>query len=69
MLPLLDRGFSEVVWMDSDLLVNGSIRSVLDGIPRDELVITQDSPASGVGEYNHGKPHGRGAGRHTGGFP
>ena len=51
MLPLLDQGFEEVVWLDSDILVNGPLGSLLDRVPAQELVMAQDSPASVVGAY------------------
>ena len=51
MLPLLDQGFGEVVWLDSDILVNGPIGRLLDSVPPEHLVMAQDSPASVVGDY------------------
>ncbi len=34
MLPLLDQGFEEVVWLDSDILVNGPLGGLLDQVRR-----------------------------------
>jgi hypothetical protein len=54
LLPLMARGFDEVVWLDSDLLLNRSLDGVLNGLDPATLLLAQDSKATNVGEYSVG---------------
>ncbi len=49
--PLLDRGFDEAVWLDSDLMLQTPLTRVLDGLSPDTLAVTQDSRATNKGEF------------------
>ncbi len=51
MLPLLSRGFDEVVWLDSDILVERCLDALVDPVSPDVLVIARDTPVIVVGEY------------------
>lgn len=45
LLPLLERGFESVVWLDSDIIVTRDCRSLFTSLPADTLAVTQE-PAS-----------------------
>lgn len=49
--PLLDRGFDEAIWLDSDLMLQTPLARVLDGLPAETLAVTQDSRATNKGEF------------------
>ena len=43
LLELLDEGHKEVIWMDTDVIVNGDFRTLLAGLPPEQLVVTEDT--------------------------
>ena len=46
LLPLLEQGFSEVIWLDSDILVARPCADLLAGVQEDTLVIAQEQVSS-----------------------
>ena len=42
LLPLLDRGYRQVVWVDSDIVVTRDIRHEFSRLPDDTIVVTQE---------------------------
>jgi hypothetical protein len=43
LLHLLDQGFDEVIWIDSDILVTRNIADVLSGLDRETIAVTEDA--------------------------
>lgn len=43
LLCLLDQGFDEVIWIDSDILVTRNIADVLSGLDRETIAVTEDA--------------------------
>lgn len=43
LLTLLDRGFDDVIWIDSDIIVGPGFDTLFDGLPRDVLVVTEEA--------------------------
>jgi hypothetical protein len=44
-MHLIDQGFSEVIWIDSDIIVNRSILPIFSGLKSDTLVATEHTLA------------------------
>jgi Nucleotide-diphospho-sugar transferase len=42
-MHMLDQGYDEVIWIDSDVIVNRNISSVMLGLKSDVLVATEDA--------------------------
>jgi len=43
LLCLLNQGFDEVIWIDSDILVTRNIADVLSGLDRETIAVTEDA--------------------------
>lgn len=50
--PLLARGFREVVWLDSDIILQGSLEPSLAGLDEETLVLAEDTPVTNMGEFS-----------------
>lgn len=46
LLPLLESGHSEVIWLDSDIILSRSCRSLFAGLSPETLVITEEQVSS-----------------------
>lgn len=42
---LLERGYDEVIWIDSDIIVNQDIESILSPLPRETLLVSEHTLA------------------------
>lgn len=45
LLCLLDDGYDEIVWLDSDIFVNGSLKALLSSFGSDVLVVAEEALA------------------------
>src|SRR5271168_4511707 len=51
-LHLLDQGFEEVIWIDSDVIVNRKLLPIFSGLESDTLVATEHTLAEERGDPN-----------------
>jgi len=42
LLDLLDKGYKDVIWLDSDIILHGSIAPILAGLTQDQLLIGEE---------------------------